>query len=109
MKSMTTLAQRLVLMRTKRGMSQVTLAGLAGMSQQGYAALESGTAKATTHIGSLAHHLGCNAYWLETGLGEAESMVELSRDERLVIDKMRQLKPSRLTAFLTFFLRGESE
>lgn len=42
------------------------------MSQQSYSDLERGKSKGTTRIGSLAHVLGVDAYWLETGIERAE-------------------------------------
>ena len=67
----TTLADRLVQARTDRGLSQEDVAKSAGMTQQSYSDLERGISKRTTRIGSLAHALRVDAYWLETGTGDS--------------------------------------
>lgn len=70
--SPSTLAERLIAARTSRGFGQDVVAKLAKMSQQSYSDLERGKSKGTTRIGSLAHVLGVDAYWLETGIERAE-------------------------------------
>jgi len=64
------LAERLVLARSKAGLSQDDVAREVGIAQPSYSALERGRAKATTKIGSLAQLYRVDAYWLETGRGE---------------------------------------
>lgn len=68
-KSPSTLGARLVQARQKAGLGQDAVAKAVGMSQQSYSDLETGQSKRTTRVGSLAHTLGVNALWLETGNG----------------------------------------
>lgn len=68
----TTLADRLVQARNDRGLSQEDVAKRVSMTQQSYSDLERGSSRRTTRIGSLAHALRVDAYWLETGLGAPE-------------------------------------
>lgn len=76
----TTLADRLVQARTDRGLSQEDVAKSAGMTQQSYSDLERGISKRTTRIGSLAHALGVDAYWLETGSGVPRALARVADD-----------------------------
>ncbi len=66
-----TLAQRLKLARTKRGMTQTALAKRAGVNQSDVSKVERGDVLKSTSITRLARELGVDAWWLETGEGDA--------------------------------------
>ncbi|WP_175927452.1 helix-turn-helix domain-containing protein [Burkholderia cepacia] len=104
MNSTTTLAERLVQARTRRGLLQGEAAGLAGLSQQGYSELERGVAKTTTRIGTLAYVLGVDAYWLETGLGQADGANDFTGEERKVIEILRNMAPVQRKGLMTVIL-----
>ena len=97
----TTLAERLVMARTRAGLLQGAVAEQVGLTQQGYSELERGIAKSTTHIGTLAYALGVNAYWLETGLGEMDSANDFSSEERKVIEVLRNMGKTQRKGLLT--------
>jgi transcriptional regulator with XRE-family HTH domain len=68
-----TIGQRIKEARLKCRMNQTELAREHGnLSQISISQLEANVNKATTYIGSLAHILGVNALWLETGLGKPD-------------------------------------
>lgn len=81
-KHASTLAERLVLARRELGCGQDVVAKGAGISQQSYSDLERGSSKSTTKIGSLAHLLGVDAYWLETGNGDMRAIATSVGEER---------------------------
>lgn len=90
-KASPTLAHRLTQSRAAIGMSQEQIAHAIGITQPSYSALERGTSKSTSKIGSLAHVLGVDAYWLETGEGtrrgnvaESRGVYRLAGDRRLL-------------------------
>ena len=72
------------------------------MSQQGVGEIERGQVQNSMSMVMLAHVLGVNAYWLETGIGTPDDVAELSDAERMVVTVMRQLTPSQLKGFLAF-------
>jgi len=76
----TSLADRLMQARLRTALGQDAVAKAVGMSQPSYSALETGKSKATTKIGSLAHVLQVDAYWLETGQGEMEAGAKRAAD-----------------------------
>lgn len=106
-----TLAERLVQARSRTSYGQDAVARLVGLSQPSYSALETGKSKATTKIGSLAHVLGVDAYWLETGQGGAERFVVRepsaqygsppSSEEAQLIDWYRGLSTAKRRAVRT--------
>jgi len=114
MKSATssTLADRLVQARTDRGLSQEDVAKLASITQQSYSDLERGISKRTTRIGSLAHALGVDAYWLETGVGLPVSRVAEdppgyatnSDADRTLVQMISALANEKKSALLTLLL-----
>ncbi len=65
-----TLAQRLVLARKTRRLTQSQLSELTGMTQGAISNAERGRNTRNMAAGTLAHFLGVNAYWLESGLGD---------------------------------------
>lgn len=105
----TTLADRLVQARTDRGLSQEDVAKLASMTQQSYSDLERGVSQRTTRIGSLAHALWVDAYWLETGAGSSDqgvaeapaAYVATSGTDRALIDAALALSDDKKLALLT--------
>lgn len=62
-----TLAARLKFARTRRGITQDTLADLAGMKQPDVSKIERGAILQTTGISRLAYALDVDPRWLETG------------------------------------------
>jgi transcriptional regulator with XRE-family HTH domain len=64
------IGERIRAARKRAGMTQPELAKKVGMKQATLSQLETGESKTTRLIGSIAHHLGVNALWLETGRGE---------------------------------------
>jgi len=67
---MNTLASRLKFARERAGFRQTELAKFAGCKQATISKLERGSITASAALPSLAHALGCNAYWLESGEAE---------------------------------------
>ncbi|UBB25793.1 helix-turn-helix domain-containing protein [Pseudoxanthomonas japonensis] len=108
-KSGPTLAQRLTQARAAIGMSQEQIAQAVGITQPSYSALERGVSKSTSKIGSLAHVLGVDAYWLETGEGQqprrghvAESRADyrLAGEQRRLLKLLGRLSPRKRQALL---------
>lgn len=115
----TSLADRLTQARLRTALGQDAVAKAVGISQPSYSALETGKSKATTKIGSLAHVLQVDAFWLETGLGEmqagdnrqsdtdapmyagAASRVALSAEETALLQAYRAADRSRRKALMT--------
>lgn len=103
-----TLAERLVLARKARGLSQGDVAEAIGMTQPSYSALERGVSKTTHKIGSLARLLGVDAYWLETGegpmrVGEEEPPPYLSPARMRALQIVGFWSEERVAAFLELF------
>lgn len=101
------LAERLALARKRAGYTQVQVALLAKMSQVSYSDLERGKSQATVKVGSLAHALGVNALWLETGAGPMlpgrvaeDPAVYLPADVRAVVDWFAALNNRKKRAVL---------
>lgn len=93
--SANSLAKRLVMARDAAAMSQEEVAQAVGMTQPSYSALERGASLRTYKIGSLAHVLSVDAYWLETGKGEIQrrgSRVAETRAEYMPYEKRRLLE-----------------
>ncbi|MFA5922302.1 MAG: helix-turn-helix transcriptional regulator [Methylococcaceae bacterium] len=67
---MTTLAERIKSERKQYGLSQITLAKKAGISQTAISKLESGESSETRKISKIAAALGVNTEWLATGKGQ---------------------------------------
>lgn len=78
--------------RAAIGMSQEQIARAVGITQPSYSALERGTSKRTSKIGSLAHVLGVDAYWLETGEGSRRAGVAETRGPYRVAGDRRLLR-----------------
>lgn len=68
-----TLAKRVKLMRTRRGLSQAALAQATGLKQPDISKIELGLIEKTTGIARLAEALAVSAKWLEFGVGEPET------------------------------------
>ncbi len=68
-----TLGERLKFARKKRGLSQASLAKLAGVAQGTIGNLESGERKSPRGLLSIARALKVDPNWLETGKGHAEA------------------------------------
>lgn len=114
-----TLADRLTQARLRTALGQDAVAKAVGISQPSYSALETGKSKATTKIGSLAHVLQVDAYWLETGQGEmdagsaraadgdapdyagAASRAALSAEETVLLQTFRAADRARRKAIVT--------
>jgi transcriptional regulator with XRE-family HTH domain len=79
---MTSLSERLKFARERAGLKQTELAKLAGCTQATISKIERGTVFASAALPSLAHALGCNAYWLEQGL---EDPSWVSHEKRTVM------------------------
>lgn len=75
----TTLGERLARARKEAKLSQEEVARRVGIAQPSYSELERGVSLSTTKIGSLAHVLNVDAYWLETGNGSFERTVREGR------------------------------
>ena len=58
--------------RKARNITQANLAKLAQTNQSAFSQLESGELNNSTSLPSIAHVLGVNAYWLETGIGSPD-------------------------------------
>lgn len=67
MKQENNLSQRVKQRRNQLSMTQAEVAELAGISQQSYQALESGSTKRTRHLMEIANALRCEASWLMFG------------------------------------------
>lgn len=65
-----TLAQRLKLARTARGLTQVALAKRAELNQSDVSKIERGDVQKTANMTRLARELGVDPWWLETGEGD---------------------------------------
>ncbi len=111
-KNSSTLAKRLIQARSAAGMTQGDVAQAIGITQPSYSSLERGVSKRTNYIGSLAHVLGVDAYWLETGagqmrkLGVAEQLAEyaMPTEKRRILhalDKMSVRKRKALLELLS--------
>ena len=73
-------------------MTQVTLAGAVGISQQAVMELESGRAKGTKHTAKFARALGQDPLWLETGEGRMREPSKARRQARVdAADMMPEL------------------
>lgn len=101
------LASRLIEARTASGYGQEFVAKAVRMSQQSYSDLETGKSKSTSKIGSLAHVLGVNALWLETGEGQRSQdrvgeirAQYLPEDARRLLDWFNTLSPKRRRAVM---------
>ena len=68
--------------REALNMTQVTLAGAVGISQQAVMELESGRAKGTKHTAKFARALGQDPLWLETGEGRMREPLKAKRQVR---------------------------
>ncbi len=66
------IGQRVKSLRKERKLSQAELSKKLGIDQSLISYLESGRGTGSSHIASLAHALGVNAHWLETGIGSPE-------------------------------------
>ena len=104
-----TLAQRLIHARAAIGMSQEQVAQAVGITQPSYSALERGVSKSTSKIGSLAHVLGVDAYWLETGEGQHRRQVSESGasyripgEQRRLLNLLNRLSARQRRALLDF-------
>ncbi|WP_353152196.1 helix-turn-helix domain-containing protein [Pollutimonas bauzanensis] len=71
---MTTFAERLRSIRSKRNLSQATLARSCGLSQSAIANYENGTRKTTKDIFGMAEALAVNPMWLATGSGPMDPL-----------------------------------
>lgn len=80
-----TLGARIRYMRTVLAISQTELAKRAKITQPVISELESGKAQTSGHTASIAHALGVNAYWLETGRDEMPQFEGDALDEQVVI------------------------
>lgn len=102
---MTDLANRLIDARTKKGMTQEDLAKAAGVSQSTIGNLESRIRHTARKLAVIAHVLGVNAYWLETGKGSPQ---EQPADDLLA--QVAALSPAErgIVAALVTSLRGVS-
>lgn len=78
---MKTLAERLTWARTKKGISQETLAKSAGISQGSIGHLESGLRLSSRKILTIADVLGVDAAWLSEGKGHPEIFNKKTTDE----------------------------
>lgn len=67
-----TIGQRIKKLRLERRISQTELASRIGVHQVAISQLEGDVVKGTTYVASLAHILGVNALWLETGQGKPD-------------------------------------
>ena len=117
------LAARLVLARTRAGLSQDHVAQVIGIAQPSYSALETGKSASTSKIGSLANLFGVDAYWLETGLGRldghrtGEPLLEYpalppreqarTPEERRMLRVFRALNDPQRRGLLAVFEKGE--
>lgn len=70
-----TLAQRLKLARTSRGLTQTALAERAEMNQSDVSKIERGEVQKTTSLTRLARELGVDPWWLETGEGDSPDWI----------------------------------
>lgn len=103
------LSKRLTLARNAADLSQEEVAQAVGMAQPSYSALERGASLRTYKIGSLAHVLSVDAYWLETGHGEmqrhsnsvAETRAEyMPYEKRRLVDLLENLGERKRKALL---------
>lgn len=80
-----TLGERIRYMRKVCSISQTELAKQANITQPVISELESGKAQTSGHTASIAHVLGVDAYWLETGRDQAPQSGGDVLDEFIVI------------------------
>ena len=91
--------------RLAKGLTQVRLAKLAGVSQTMIGNLEAGSRDGTTKIASLAEALGVRALWLETGklpMKDGEPKQSLSSDGLKLLEMYAQLPPESQFEVLSF-------
>lgn len=89
-------------------MSQEQVAQAVGITQPSYSALERGISKSTSKIGSLAHVLDVDAYWLETGEGaqrrghaaESRAHYRLAGEQRRLLNLLGRLSARKRQALL---------
>lgn len=87
------LADRLIEARTEKGLTQGELAKEAGVSQSTIGNLESGLRSTARKLAVIAHVLGVNALWLETGNGPKRGIDPLSA-------QIAKLAPSQRNAVM---------
>jgi len=96
------LGRRVKLLRTKKGMTQATLAKAAGIKPPSLSQIETGRTKAlkATTILRIAAALETNPAYLMTGTGAAEMSKAENPQDSEVLDVMHKLSPSKRATLL---------
>jgi transcriptional regulator with XRE-family HTH domain len=94
---------RLKSARQLRKFSQQQLGDLCDLSQASVSGLESGESKGSTCTARLAHTLGVNALWLETGEGprdiESNKQPTMTLEDRTILEMLQYLTSKQRVAF----------
>lgn len=86
-----TLAERLLHLRTTNGYSARKVYSAIGMGQSTYSDLENGKTKTCRKIAELAVFYGCDPVWLATGQGSEEDAINSSDERSRVLRKLNQI------------------
>lgn len=106
-----TIGTRLKQARKAAQLTQVELAKRVGLNQSTLSDLEIGKSVGSTSLAALAHALGVNALWLETGRGEREAAKEQPQEQITFSESLDDIArtPRELILLSMYRLADEAE